>query len=160
MDLHDGDERGVEVVGLGLLCVEDLDRVRPAGNGEDGASEEVLRELLSIEGGRCYDEFEVRTTLDCLCNEMSVLLRKQGLSGLTLEKTEQDIGSDGPLVRLVQHDDGILSDVGVNQALTLKHTVRHVLDTGLWTRTVLETDGVADFLTKTATDFFRHTLRH
>ena len=37
VDLHDGDERGVEVVRLGSLGVEDLDGEGAPGDGEDGA---------------------------------------------------------------------------------------------------------------------------
>ena len=75
MNLHDGNERRVQIIGFWLLSVESLYRICSTWNGEDGASEEVLRELLSIEGGRGNDELEVRTALDCLCNEMSILLR-------------------------------------------------------------------------------------
>ena len=34
--LHDCDQWGVQVVSLGFLCVENLHRVRPARNGENG----------------------------------------------------------------------------------------------------------------------------
>ena len=66
MDLHDGDEGCIEVVGFWLLGVKDLDRIRASGDGEDGTSKEVFGELLSIKSGRSYNEFEVRTTLDSL----------------------------------------------------------------------------------------------
>ncbi len=35
MYLHDGDERRVQVIRLRLLRIQDLHRVRPAGDGED-----------------------------------------------------------------------------------------------------------------------------
>ena len=61
---------------------------------------------------------------------------------------------------LVQHDNGVLSDVRVDQALALQHTIRHVLDARLRTGAILETDGIPDLLTKTATDLFTDTFRH
>jgi hypothetical protein len=64
MDLHNGDEAGVHVVGLGLLGVKDLDGEGVSGNGEDGASEEVLGELLGVEGGGGNDELEIGSPFD------------------------------------------------------------------------------------------------
>lgn len=44
MDLHHSDERGVEVVGFGLLGVKNFDRVRSTGNRKDlGAKPSQLR---------------------------------------------------------------------------------------------------------------------
>ena len=68
MDLHDGDERGIEVIRLWLLRVEDLHREGTAGNSEDRTSKEVLRELLSIQGGRGDNEFQIWPTFNGLCN--------------------------------------------------------------------------------------------
>ena len=62
-------------------------------------------------------------------------------------------------MRLVEHDNGVCADVGVDETLSLEHTVRHVLDARLRARAVLETDRVADFLPKTASDLLRDTLR-
>lgn len=42
MDLHDGDEGSVEVIGLGFLGVKDFDRVGSTGDSENGTTEEVL----------------------------------------------------------------------------------------------------------------------
>lgn len=67
MNLHDGDEGGVEVVGFGFLGVEDLDGIGTSGDGEDGAAEEVLGELLGVEGGGGDDELEVGAALEGLC---------------------------------------------------------------------------------------------
>lgn len=50
---------------------------------------------------------------------------------------------DGPLVSFVQHDDGVLAELVVDQTLSQQHAVRHVLDDRLWAGAVLETDGVA-----------------
>ena len=51
MYLHDSDERRVEVVRLCLLRVEDVYRVRPAGDGEDRLGGEGRREGRRGEGG-------------------------------------------------------------------------------------------------------------
>lgn len=79
---------------------------------------------------------------------------------LTLEETKQNIGCYGAFMGLIQHNDGILADVWVDETLSLEHTIRHVLDARFRTRAVLETDRVTDFLSKPATNFLRHTFRH
>lgn len=43
----------------------------------------------------------------------------------------------------VQHDDGVLAQLRIDQTLPQQHTVRHVLDHSLGTGAVLKTDGVA-----------------
>lgn len=48
MDLHDGDERSVQVVAFGFFGVEDLNGIGSPRDGEDGAFEEVFRELFSV----------------------------------------------------------------------------------------------------------------
>ena len=63
MDLHDGDEAGVQVVRLGLLGVQDLHGVRSPGDGEDGSFVEVLGELDGVQRGRRHDELHVRAFL-------------------------------------------------------------------------------------------------
>ncbi len=45
---------------------------------------------------------------------------------------------------LVQHDDGVLGEVVVHQALPQQHPICHVLDDGLWAGAVLEANGVAN----------------
>ena len=47
------------------------------------------------------------------------------------------------LVRLVQHDDCILSEVGVDQAFSEQHPVCHVLDDCFGAGAVLKSNGVA-----------------
>ena len=53
----------------------------------------------------------------------------------------------GALVGLVQHDDGVLLQVGVDETLAEHHPVRHVLDLRLRTRAVLEPNRVPDLQT-------------
>lgn len=59
------------------------------------------------------------------------------------EQAKQHIGVNGPLVSLVQHNDGILAQVRVNQTLSQQHTICHVLDDCVWTCAVLKSDSVA-----------------
>jgi len=65
------------------------------------------------------------------------------------EQTKENVGVYGALMGLVQHDDGILRQVGVNQALAQQHAVRHVLDDRLRARAVLKPNCVADLTTRT-----------
>ena len=129
MDLHDGDERRVEVVGLRLLRVQHLDRKRPPGNREDRSLKKVRGELDGVKRGGRDDELEVGSLLDGL-----------------LHQPEQHVRVDRALVRLVEHDDGVLLEVRVDQALPEQHAVRHVLDFRLGARAVLEADRVADLI--------------
>ena len=59
MDLHDCDERGVEIVGFRFFGVEDFDGESTTGDGEDRTFEEIFRELFGIESGRGDDEFKI-----------------------------------------------------------------------------------------------------
>ena len=52
------------------------------------------------------------------------------------------------------------ADVGVDETLSLEHTIGHVLDPSLRTGAVLETDRVSHLLTKTAPDLLSDTLSH
>ena len=65
------------------------------------------------------------------------------LSLYLFEESEEDVGADGAFVRLVQHDDAVLHEVRVDETLTQKHALRHVLDGRLGARAVLETNRVA-----------------
>jgi len=46
-------------------------------------------------------------------------------------------------VRLIQHDEGVSSQIGVYKTLSQQHSVCHVLDVSLRTCTVFKTYGVA-----------------
>ena len=76
----------------------------------------------------------------------------------TLEETKEDVGGNGALVRLVEHEHAVLAHVGVDEALSLEHAVRHVLDLGIGTRAVFEPDRVPDFLPEAAPDLFGDAL--
>lgn len=61
---------------------------------------------------------------------------------------------------LVENDHRILLDIRIHETFTLQHTVGHVLDPRFGTRAILETYGVANFLTKAAAYFFSDALRN
>jgi hypothetical protein len=77
---------------------------------------------------------------------------------LTLKKSKQNVSGNGTFVSLIKHDDGVPSDIRVDDAFSLQHTVRHELDLGLGTRAILETDRVPDLLAQPTTHFFCHSL--
>ena len=123
MDLHHGDERRVEVVGLGRLGVQDFDGEGAPRDGEDWALEEVGGVLLSIKRGRGADELEVLPALE-----------------QPLEQAEEHVRVDGPLVCLVEHDERIARELRVHEALAQQHAVGHVLDDRLGRGAILEAD--------------------
>ena len=141
VDLHHCHQGGVQVVGLGLLRVKDLHGKGSARDPEDVAVEEVLGELLSVEGGWRDDESEVISFLHHV-----------------LHDAEEHIRMDGPLVGLVQHDARIVAHVLIDQRFSKEHTISHVLDLGGVRGAVLESDGVADLLSQDAASFFSHSL--
>ena len=49
-----------------------------------------------------------------------------------------------PLVSLIQHNDRVLSEVRVDEALSKQHALCHVFDLCLGARAVFETDCVAN----------------
>lgn len=69
--------------------------------------------------------------------------RNQCLSTYLFQQSKEYICVDGPLVGLIQHDDGILSEVGVNQALSQQHAICHILDDCFWAGAILKSNGVA-----------------
>jgi hypothetical protein len=69
VDLHDGDQRCIQVIAFRLLGVKDFDRERSTGNGENGTAVEVLGELFGIKGGGSDNNLQVGTPLDCLYDE-------------------------------------------------------------------------------------------
>jgi len=52
MNLHDGSEGCITVITLGLLGVQDFNGVCSAWDSENWTTEEVFRELFSVEGCR------------------------------------------------------------------------------------------------------------
>lgn len=64
VDLHDGDERCIHVVRLWRARVQDFHRVCAPWDGEDGAVEEIGRELVSIQRRRSHDQLQVWPACD------------------------------------------------------------------------------------------------
>jgi len=117
MDLHDGDQRGIEIIVLWLLGVENLDGECSTRNGEDRAPVEIPGELFGVKGSRGDDDLQVGSSLDRFCEGSGrsaiPLWDLKSNPALTFQETEQHVSRDGTLVRLVQHDDRILRHVRV-----------------------------------------------
>ena len=63
MDLHDGDETGIQVVCLRLFAVENLHWESSSRDGEDGSFKEILGEFDGVQSCRGDDELQVFTFL-------------------------------------------------------------------------------------------------
>lgn len=66
MDLHDGDEAGVQVVRLRLSGVENFHWVCSPWDGEDWGFVKVLGEFHGVQGRRGHDQLHVSALLDGL----------------------------------------------------------------------------------------------
>ena len=66
MDLHDGDQAGVQIICLGFLRVQYFHRVCPTWDGEDGRFVEVLRKLHCVQRGGGDDQLHVLPLLNRL----------------------------------------------------------------------------------------------
>jgi hypothetical protein len=84
--LQRSDDDGVEVVGLGRLGVENVDRVAAAGNVENWRAVKVLAKLLGLERRRRDDELEVGSE-----------------ARNVLDEAKENVGVQRALVRLVDH---------------------------------------------------------
>lgn len=87
---------------------------------------------------------EVRYSLTALSSQRE----RQCLTN-RLKQAKENVGVNGAFMGLVQHDDRVLRQVRVNETFSQQHTIRHVLDHCLGTRTVLKTDRVAHLTTFT-----------
>lgn len=76
MDLHDSDQAGIQIICLGLLCVQDLHRVCSTWDGEDGRFIEVLGKLHCIQGGWGDDQLHVLPFLNRLKGNATRLTKK------------------------------------------------------------------------------------
>ncbi len=63
MDLHHGDETGIQVVRLRFFGVENLHWEGSSWDGEDGSFKEILRELNGVQRRRRHDQLHVFTLL-------------------------------------------------------------------------------------------------
>ncbi len=66
MDLHHGDETGIQVVCLRFFGVENLHWEGSSWDGEDGSFKEILGELDGIQCSRGHNQLHVFTFLDRL----------------------------------------------------------------------------------------------
>mmetsp|Transcript_75942 Transcript_75942/g.222604 ORF Transcript_75942/g.222604 Transcript_75942/m.222604 type:complete len:376 (+) Transcript_75942:1325-2452(+) len=133
----------LDVVLLGVLGVEDLHGERPAWNCENVGVEEVAGELLGIQRCRGHNQLQLRPDFHRL-----------------LQEAEQNVSGDGPLVCLVQHDDGVLGHVGVGEHLSEQHAIGLVLDQRLRACLILEPNGISHLLPQAATELFSDALRY
>lgn len=153
MDLHYSDETGVQVVCLGLFGVENLHWEGSPRDGEDGSFEEILWELDGIERRWGHDQLQVFAFLYRLKRDREGHFMWNGILGTELgllwdvkyllEEAKEHIGVDCSLMSLIQHDEGVLAHVRVDQTLPLQHSMSHVLDHRLCAGAVLKADGVA-----------------
>ena len=70
-----------------------------------------------------------------------------------LKQPKEHIGVYSSLVSLVQHHDGVLLQVSINEALPQQHAVCHVLDHCLLARHILETNCIANLRSKNSQIF-------
>jgi len=76
----------------------------------------------------------------------------------TLKESKQNVRGNGTFVSFIKHDDGVPSDIRINDTFSLQHTVRHELDLGLGACAILETDRIPDLLAQPTAHFFCHSL--
>lgn len=69
MDLHDGDQTGIQVISLRLFSVQHLYWVSTAWNGENGGLVEILGELHSVQRSGCHNQLHVCALLYSLCKK-------------------------------------------------------------------------------------------
>ncbi|KAF3853914.1 hypothetical protein F7725_014602 [Dissostichus mawsoni] len=115
MDLHDSDETGIQVVRLRLFGVENL---------------------------HWSEKDKKHSASSLLMSTPKYPKRLYSHVAYLLEQTKKHISVDCPLVSFVQHDDGVLAQLRIDETLSQQHTVRHVLDDRLRAGAVLETDAV------------------
>ena len=68
MDLRDGAERGLEIIGLRLLRVEKLDGEETSRDFKERSVREIVLERGGVEGGAHDDELEVGAVVEDLFN--------------------------------------------------------------------------------------------
>ncbi|KRY55600.1 hypothetical protein T03_17706 [Trichinella britovi] len=143
VDLHDGDQRRVQIVGLRFAGVQHFDRKCASGYCENRRLVEVLGKFYRVQSGRSDNQLQLVGS--------SIFHR-------LLAQAEQHVGMYGPFVGFVEHDHRIGVQIRIQQALSQQHPVSHVFDVGVGTGAVFETDRVADLLAQTAAVLFGHTL--
>ena len=81
-----------------------------------------------------------------------VVRSENGRSQRTLQQGKKDLSPNRALVDVIENYGRICAEVGISDALSLEHAVRHIFDLGLWARAVFEANGESDTLAELATD--------
>ncbi|KAI6768899.1 hypothetical protein HG531_011088 [Fusarium graminearum] len=142
VDLENSSYGSLNVIALRLGGIEDLDRVGSTRDSEQRCIVEVLLEFLSVKSSRHDDNLKVGAA-----------------HGNLLEQGHKNIGRKGTFVSLIENNTAIARHLVVVHGLAQKHTIGHVLEHGLGTCHVLETNAVTDFLTQGNVHFVGDTLR-
>eukprot|EP00982_Pelagococcus_subviridis_P007730 30718-Pelagococcus_subviridis.AAC.3 len=100
VNLQHRDHRGVEVVRLRLPRVQDVHRVPPTGNAEDGREVKVLAELFRVQRRGGDEELNLRPEPRDV-----------------LHQSEQHVRVQRALVRFVHHHHAVRREVGLAQEL-------------------------------------------
>ena len=87
-----------------------------------------------------------------------VVRSENGRSQRTLQQGKKDLSPNRALVDVIENYGRICAEVGISDALSLEHAVRHIFDLGLWARAVFEANGESDTLAELATDLLSDTL--
>lgn len=74
-----------------------------------------------------------------------------------LDETEEDIGTQRPLVSFVNDHTRVTSQIRFGQEFPQKHTIRHVFDLSLVTRAILESNGISNLPSQSTSYFFSYT---
>ena len=130
MNLECSDNGCLHVISLRIFCIIDVDGVATSRHVENRSVIEVRGELLSIEGGRRDEQFEVGS-----------------VSGYIFNQSKQDIRVQRPLVSLINHQHRVRLEVGLAQKLSQQHAIRHVLQNCPVTGTVFKADRVSNLMT-------------
>jgi len=112
-------------------------------NAENGRVIKKVGELLAVHGGAGDQELELGPK-----------------PGDVLDKSEEHVGVQGALVRLVYDEHTVRVEVGLAKELAQQHAVGHVLDERPLRGAVLEADGVAHLLAQLHAHLLGDARRH
>ena len=106
MDLRDGAERGLEIIGLRLLRVEKLDGEEASRDFKERSVREIVLERGSVEGGAHDDELEVGAVVEDL-----------------FDHAENHVGLERSLVDFVENHHVVVLEERVGEGFAEKHSV-------------------------------------
>mmetsp|Transcript_79232 Transcript_79232/g.210411 ORF Transcript_79232/g.210411 Transcript_79232/m.210411 type:complete len:458 (+) Transcript_79232:652-2025(+) len=143
VNLHHCPDGCLKVIPLWLRGVENLDRVRAAGDVQQRGVVKVQLHLLRVHRRRHDHHLHVRPPLHDL-----------------LEEPEENVCGQGPFVRLVEDDDAVSGEERVRHGLAQQHTIGQELENGLIGGLVLEADEVSDVGGQLHVELVGDTLGH